>query len=125
MSHATPPSSTPAVTYEELEWAGFATAHTLGLSRSALAEIKPTYRAAIPPRIAEMRFDIDADVLAEAEDARAEITRFDAELSSRFGDVEVAPLAAVLDLGGPVGGGPVLPGPHGRALREQHGSRSL
>ncbi|WP_353953200.1 Fic family protein [Knoellia sp. S7-12] len=42
-----------------------------------------------------MRFEIDPDVVARAEDARATITRFDAELSAMF-DGEFAPLSAVL-----------------------------
>lgn len=89
-------STGPAVAFEELAWPSYASAHTLGLSRSAFALIRPTYMAAVPPFIAGMTFDVAPAVLAEAEDARAEITRFDAELSSRFGEVEVAPLAAVL-----------------------------
>ncbi|WP_203338482.1 Fic family protein [Nocardioides limicola] len=42
-----------------------------------------------------MRFAIESDVAARAEDARAAITRFDAELSAMF-DGEFAPLSAVL-----------------------------
>lgn len=42
-----------------------------------------------------MQFEIEPDVVAEAEDARAAITRFDAELSALF-DGEFAPLSAVL-----------------------------
>jgi len=42
-----------------------------------------------------MQFQIDPDVAARAEDARAAITRFDAELSAMF-DGELAPLSAVL-----------------------------
>jgi Fic family protein len=42
-----------------------------------------------------MQFTVDAHVAARAEDARAAITRFDAELSAMF-DGEFAPLSAVL-----------------------------
>jgi len=53
------------------------------------------YRAAVPAVIEPMQFNIDPDVAARAEDARAAITRFDAELSAMF-DGEFAPLSAVL-----------------------------
>src|SRR4051795_6021749 len=49
------------------------------------------YRAAVVPRIAERSPRFSGDVLAVAEDASAEIARFDAELGS-----EVAPFASVL-----------------------------
>lgn len=53
------------------------------------------YRAAVPAAIESMSFDIDSNVAARAEDARAAITRFDAELSALF-DGEFAPLSVVL-----------------------------
>src|SRR3954470_15437981 len=49
------------------------------------------YRAAVVPRVAERSPRLSGDVLAVAEDASAEIARFDAELGS-----EVAPFASVL-----------------------------
>src|SRR4051794_15645005 len=49
------------------------------------------YRAAVVPRIAELTPRLSGDVLALADDASAEIARFDAELGS-----EVAPFASVL-----------------------------
>src|SRR4051794_18232627 len=49
------------------------------------------YRAAVVPRIAERSPRFSGDVLAVAEDASAEIARFDTELGS-----EVAPFASVL-----------------------------
>lgn len=56
-----------------------------------------TYPASVPAVITPMSFDLDSDVAAAAEDARAAITRFDAELSSLVGgDNEFAPMASVL-----------------------------
>lgn len=67
------------------------------MSRAAVARRGTPYKAAVPPRIAELRFTFDDAVVAAAEDARAEVTRFDAELSAMFGgDGEFAPLASVL-----------------------------
>jgi len=53
------------------------------------------YRAAVSAIIEPMRFDVEPDVAARADDARAAITRFDAELSAMFSG-EFAPLSAVL-----------------------------
>ncbi|MGL5849358.1 MAG: Fic family protein [Phycicoccus sp.] len=67
------------------------------MSRLAAARRGTTYQAAVPARIATMRVTLDDAVTAAAEDARAEVTRFDAELSAMFerhGDF--APLASVL-----------------------------
>lgn len=50
-----------------------------------------TYHPAVPATIAGLNLDLPAAVLAEAESASREITRFDAELGG-----EVAPFAAVL-----------------------------
>ena len=67
------------------------------MSRAAAARKGTPYQAAVPPRIATMRFFFGDAVLAAAEDARAEVTRFDAELSAMFGgEEEFAPLATVL-----------------------------
>ena len=67
------------------------------MSRAAAARKGTPYRAAVPPQIATMRLTFGDAVLAAAEDARAEVTRFDAELSSMFGgEGEFAPLATVL-----------------------------
>jgi Fic family protein len=56
-----------------------------------------TYAASVPAHIADMRFDLDDDILATAEDARASIVRFDAELSLLLGaDNEFAPMSSVL-----------------------------
>ena len=67
------------------------------MSRAMAARRGTTYQAAVPPEIATMRFTLDDAVAAAAEDARAEVTRFDAELSAMFGgEGEFAPLASVL-----------------------------
>jgi len=67
------------------------------MSRSAASRIGKPYSAAVPATIAAMRFDLDPAVASTAEDARAEVTRFDAELSAMFSDdAELAPLASVL-----------------------------
>src|SRR5688500_16698617 len=65
-------------------------------SRSQRASVRATYEAAVPTSIAELDVTIDAVTLAAADDARAEISRFDAELSSLLPGTEIAPLAAVL-----------------------------
>jgi Fic family protein len=65
------------------------------MDRASSSVVGRPYRAAVPAAIAHMHFAIDPDVAARAEDARAAITRFDAELSGMF-DGEFAPLSAVL-----------------------------
>jgi Fic family protein len=65
------------------------------MSRGAVSVVDTPYRAAIPADISQIRFHLDPGVAAAAEDARAEITRFDAELSHVFPD-EFAPLASAL-----------------------------
>lgn len=84
-----------ALTWEDLAWnpGKVPTAMSRRARRDAQ---RPTYRAAVPPFIAGHTFHILPAVGAEAEDARAEITRFDAELDSLFPDVEFAPLPSVL-----------------------------
>ena len=67
------------------------------MSRAAAARKGTSYQAAVPPLIAAMRLTFDDAVTAAAEDARAEATRFDAELSGTFeGSEGFAPLASVL-----------------------------
>ena len=56
-----------------------------------------TYNASVPAQIANMGFDLDDDVVATAEDARATIVRFDERLSALLGgDAEFAPMSSVL-----------------------------
>ena len=67
------------------------------MSRAAAARKGTSYQAAVPPLIAAMRLTFDDAVTAAAEDARAEATRFDAELSGMFeGSEGFALLASVL-----------------------------
>ena len=80
-----------ALTYETLNWeapveAGYGLADLRAAQRQA-----GKYDAAIPASIAELAVTLPAAVLADAEEASNEITRFDAE----FGD-EIAPFSSVL-----------------------------
>ncbi|CAN5839515.1 Fic family protein [soil metagenome] len=82
---------TTALTYETLTWnapveAGYGLADLRAARRQA-----GKYDAAIPASIAEFAATLPAAVLADAEEASNEITRFDAEL----GD-EIAPFSSVL-----------------------------
>ena len=84
-----------ALGWESRVWESKSTAPTM--SRTAAARRGTAYQAAVPARIATMRFPLDDAVSAAAEDARAEVTRFDAELSAVFERAEdFAPLASVL-----------------------------
>ncbi|MDN5717996.1 MAG: Fic family protein [Janibacter sp.] len=86
-------SGTTAVQWESLPWEHDP---TQPLSRSRRAQISADYDAAVPASIAGLVPAVDAATLAAADDARAEISRFDAELSSMLPGTELAPLAAVL-----------------------------
>ncbi|WP_114201348.1 Fic family protein [Janibacter anophelis] len=66
------------------------------MSRSERARVGSTYEATITPDIARLQPTIGARTLAAADDARAEISRFDAQLSTMLPGTELAPLAAVL-----------------------------
>lgn len=83
-----------AVGWEELPWR--INAPQTPMTRSERASIRSTYRAAVPARIAGLPFQIESAVAAHIDDARAEIARFDVELSALFPGVEIAPLSAVL-----------------------------
>lgn len=65
------------------------------MSRRAANRVGREYTSSIPATIADAHILLRADVVAQSEDARAAITRFDAELSTSFPD-EFAPLASVL-----------------------------
>lgn len=82
-----------AVTWEDVAWEPATPVEAM--DRRRLTVLGRPYRAAVPAAIAHLRFDLDPDIGARAEDARAAITRFDAELSGLF-DGEFAPLSAVL-----------------------------
>ena len=84
-------SSGTAIGYESLTWdapveAGYGLADHRAAQRQA-----GKYEAAVPASIADLTVALPAGVLADAEEASNEITRFDAEL----GD-EIAPFSAVL-----------------------------
>lgn len=81
------------LSWENATWEPTTLAPSVDRARSSVAG--SPYRAAVPAAIEPMKFEIDSDVAARAEDARAAITRFDAELSVMF-DGEFAPLSAVL-----------------------------
>ncbi len=81
------------LSWEDVTWEPKAPAHAMDRRRSLV--VGRPYRAAVPAAIEQMKFDIEPDVAARAEDARAAITRFDAELSAMFSG-EFAPLSAVL-----------------------------
>ena len=83
-----------AVAWETLPWDRHSNAQPL--SRAQRAAIRPTYEAAIPAAIAQLDANIEPAVLGEVDDARAEIARFDAELSTMLPGSQIAPLSAVL-----------------------------
>lgn len=85
------PGGGTAIGYESLTWAapveaGYGLADLRAAQRQA-----GKFAAAVPASIAELAVTLPAAVLADAEEASNEITRFDAEL----GD-EIAPFSAVL-----------------------------
>lgn len=81
-------SGWPALTYESLPWQPAESAYG---SRTARRRHRGPYEAAVAPEIAEATVALPSDTAALAEDAAAEIARFDAELGR-----EIAPFAAVL-----------------------------
>lgn len=58
--------------------------------------MRSTYDAAIPAHIGAAHVELTPESLAASDDARAEISRFDAELTHLLPGTEIAPLAAVL-----------------------------
>lgn len=87
----------PAVGWEERTWAADPDDAGL-LTRRARVRAAGPYQASVPARIADLHLDLPEEVLAEAEDAVAEIVRFDAEISRSLPDLtgDIAPLDAVL-----------------------------
>lgn len=83
-----------AVSWESLPWeyrsSGFP------MNRRERTASRGDYQAAIPALIAPTPVVIDPVTLAASDDARAEISRFDAELTSTLPGAEIAPLAGVL-----------------------------
>ncbi len=78
----------PTVTYEEHPWHGQLERTA---SRRQQLRARGPYRAAVPSLIAQVTPDIDGRLAAEAADAQAALTAFDA----RVGEIP-APLAAIL-----------------------------
>jgi Fic family protein len=82
-------SSWPALEFEVLEWEHrFA---DYGPRASRRAALRETYRAAVPPRIAECDLPLSGDVAGLADEASTALARFDASLGS-----EIAPFGALL-----------------------------
>lgn len=79
-------TSLVAVTYESIRWEPQGGRH-----RRAEGAQYGTYHPAVPSAIADVVLDLPASVLADAELAGHEISRFDAELGG-----EIAPFASVL-----------------------------
>lgn len=82
-----------AASWESLPWQRDP---TQPLSRRQRTRISSSYDAAVPSTITSLDVVVEPATLAAADDARAEISRFDAELSSVLPGAELAPLAAVL-----------------------------
>lgn len=86
-------ASWPAVEFESRPWR-VADSYT---SRAQRRLHQGDYRAAVPPRIAEVELNLPAQLIAESEDALREIVRFDHYASERLGSsVEHAPMSSIL-----------------------------
>ena len=83
------PLNNTAVTYEPLPWNISPAAAYV----RAAQQQQGKYRAAISADIADLTVNLPSDVLADAEDASREATRFDAELRRRDRAVRVGPVA--------------------------------
>lgn len=81
------PLTGTAVTYETLPWDILPAAAYV----RAAQQQQGAYQAAISADIADLTINLPSDVLADAEDASREVTRFDAELGG-----EIAPFSSVL-----------------------------
>ncbi|MGH8827893.1 MAG: Fic family protein, partial [Jiangellaceae bacterium] len=83
----------PAVTWETYGWE---LPEELAVSRRQRFLHAGRYQAAVTPEIAHLEVRLPTWLLAEAEEAAAEIARFDAEVQAALGDGELAPMSAVL-----------------------------
>jgi Fic family protein len=83
------PPAWPAIGWEERPWTPKIPAHLV--SRAVQARHAGPYQAAVVPEIAELDPRLQTGAAALAEEASAEIARFDTEVG-----VEIAPFAAVL-----------------------------
>jgi Fic family protein len=81
------PLTGTAVKYETLPWEGSPAAAYV----RAAQQQQGNYKAAISADIADLTVNLPSDVLADAEDASREVTRFDAELGA-----DIAPFSSVL-----------------------------
>lgn len=81
------------VSWETLQWESNT---DLPMSRAQRAKVRSTYQAAVPAFIAKAPVAISPETLAASDDARAEISRFDAELTSLLPGTELAPIASIL-----------------------------
>ncbi|HEY9264195.1 MAG TPA: Fic family protein, partial [Mycobacterium sp.] len=81
------PLAGTAVEYETLPWE---IAPAAAYVRAARRQ-QGNYQAAVSAKIADLTVNLPSDVLADAEDASREVTRFDAELGG-----EIAPFSSVL-----------------------------
>jgi len=79
----------PAIGWEEVDWTPTIPADQV--SRNVRERHAGPYRAAVVPQITELHPQLPSGIAALADDATAEISRFDAEIGS-----ELAPFAAVL-----------------------------
>ncbi len=79
----------PALGWEEHPWVSSLADEVV--SRSIRQSHSGAYRAAVVPRIADVNVTMPASSLAVADDATAEIARFDAEMGA-----EIAPFGAIL-----------------------------
>ncbi|WP_062994645.1 Fic family protein [Nocardia mikamii] len=89
------PASTswPPVTYEQRPWA----VQDVAASRTQLRRHAGPYSAAVVPAIAALPVGLPVELLAEAEEAAAELARFDAHVSAELGgDCELGPMSAIL-----------------------------
>lgn len=78
----------PSLTYEELPWE---LDDAVAASRTARRRHRGPYRAAVVPPIAEAELHLPSATAAAADDAAADIARFDAEMGH-----EIAPFASLL-----------------------------
>lgn len=78
--------SWPAVDYEERAWSG-----SLEVPRRWQSSFSGPYLAAVAPKIAEQNLDLPTATMALADEASAELARFDAEMGT-----EIAPFGAIL-----------------------------
>lgn len=83
-----------AIQRERLRWEPTHSAYPA--NRAERAAMRRHYSAAVPVDIASAMVALDPVTLAASDDARAEISRFDAELTHLLPGTEIAPLAAVL-----------------------------